>query len=80
MVVCLSCNIVNFKQIIVQMIVNCNIYNPISKAVYYMYACTYYLTLFLQLQQANAFLSDLQRKGKITTINIYYMKTKQINY
>lgn len=46
------------------MIVNCNIYNPISKAVYYMYACTYYLTLFLQLQQANAFLSDLQRKVK----------------
>lgn len=46
------------------MIVNCNIYNPISKAVYYMYACTYYLTRFLQLQQANAFLSDLQRKVK----------------
>lgn len=64
MVVCLSCNIVNFKQIIVKMIVNCNIYNPISKAVYYMYACTYYLTLFLLLQQANAFLSDLQRKVK----------------
>lgn len=67
-----SCNIVNFTQIIVQIIVNCNI-NPIAKVVFYMYAYTYYLTLFLLLQQANAFLSDLQNKEKCKYYNNTYL-------
>lgn len=51
---------------------NCTI-NPIAKVVFYMYAYTYYLTLFLLLQQANAFLSDLQNKEKCKYYNNKYL-------